>query len=68
MSLKAFHIFFIFASIFLGLGVGGWGVLQFARGQGVGWLIFGLCFVATGVALILYSRSILKKMKDISYL
>ncbi|MSU40285.1 MAG: hypothetical protein EXS22_07780 [Pedosphaera sp.] len=68
MSLKAFHIFFIVVSIFLGLGVGGWGILQFAKGQGVSWLYFGLGFIVSGVALIFYSRSILKKMKDISYL
>jgi len=68
MSLKAFHVVFIAASILMGFGVGGWSLYQYyTDGSGAN-LGLGLCFTALGVALIIYSRRILQKLKHISYL
>ena len=68
MSLKAFHIVFIIISILLGFGMGTWGFVQYYSGNGASWLLFGGGFLAGGIGLIIYSRRILRKLKDISYL
>ena len=68
MSLKAFHLIFVIASILLGLGVGGWGVQEY-RSQGeLGPLVIGAIFFAMGITLFFYGRRMLKKTKDIGYL
>ena len=68
MSLKAFHLIFVIASILLGLGVGGWGVQEY-RSQGeLGPLVIGVIFFSMGIALFFYGRRMLKKTKDIGYL
>ena len=65
MSLKAFHLVFVVASILLGLGVGGWGFLEYRSSGEVGALVLGLVFLMTGVALIFYGKRMLKKTKHI---
>lgn len=66
MSLKAFHIVFIVASILLAFGFGVWSFLEYSSNDGVWNLVFGIGSTAAGVALIFYSRAILKKLRDIS--
>ena len=68
MSLKAFHLIFVIASILLGLGVGGWGGQEY-RSQGeLGPLMIGVIFFAMGITLFFYGRRMLKKTKGIGYL
>lgn len=68
MSLKAFHLIFVIASILLGLGVGGWGLQEYnAHGESTP-LIIGGVFFAMGIALFFYGKRMLKKTKDIGYL
>jgi len=69
MSLKAFHLIFIIASIVLALGCSAWGLGHFFSAEGGAWdLIFGLGSLAAGVGLIVYERYFLKKLKRVSYL
>ena len=68
MSLKAFHIVFVIASILLGLGVGAWGVIEYSAKGELGALIMGIIFLIMGIALMVYGRRMLKKTKHIGYL
>ena len=69
MSLKAFHVLFITASSALAFGCGVWGLRGFCSPDGrAADLVFGLGSLAVGIALILYERYFLKKLKRVSYL
>ena len=69
MSLKAFHIFFIAASIALAFGCGVWAVKNYLLLTARGWIWFSAWLVLVpGSALIVYERYFLKKLKNISYL
>ncbi len=70
MSLKAFHIVFIVASILLSFGVGVWGLVEYyGRHSGNNFdLVLGFGSLLGGVALICYGVSVLKKLRHISYL
>ena len=68
MSLKAFHLVFIVASIVLAFGFGAWLVKTFFSEGGVLNLIFAVASFGAGVGLIFYERYFLKKTKDMSYL
>jgi F0F1-type ATP synthase assembly protein I len=59
MSLKAFHIFFIFLSIVLSVGCAVWG-FAWANER-----IFGGVSAVITVALIIYGLAFLKKSKRI---
>lgn len=68
MSLKALHIVFIVSSILLAFFFGGWSVNHyFHGGTGVDLLFAGGSFLSAFL-LLGYSRVILRKLKDISYL
>ena len=65
MSLKAFHIFFIFISIVFLLGFGFWSFQEYGITGDVNELLYAL-FAAGGIiALIIYGAYFLKKMKRI---
>lgn len=68
MSLKAFHIIFVTVSMLLAGGFALWAVLQYRSSGDVGLLVggvlSGLIFVAMGV----YGRWFLRKLKHESYL
>lgn len=68
MSLKALHIVFIVASIILALGFGAWALRGYFESGARDHLWMGAGSLVCGVALIFYARSVLKKLKDISYL
>jgi len=69
MSLKAFHIVFIFTSILLTFLFAAWSFTSYFRDQGpVLHLIFGIGSSIAAIVLIWYSKYVLKKLKDISYL
>jgi len=68
MSLKAFHLVFIIASIVLAFGFGIWAAVVFFKGGGVINLIVALVSFGAGLGLVFYERYFLKKTKNISYL
>ena len=68
MSLKAFHIVFVTASIVLALAFGGWSLANYFQGGTVGDLLFGIGSLVVSVALVFYEKYALKKLKNISYL
>jgi hypothetical protein len=69
MSLKAFHVIFITAASAMAFGCGVWGIKNYFSPEGrLIELIFGIGAILVGVALIIYERYFLKKLKNISYL
>lgn len=68
MSLKALHVVFIVASIVLAFGFGAWSLNEFYHGEPRINLWFGLGSIVAGLALVIYGRVVLKKLKHISYL
>ena len=68
MSLKAFHIVFIIASILLAFGFAAWSLMVYADGRRWIDLVFGAGSALVGLGLIFYGRYVLKKLKHISYL
>lgn len=68
MSLKALHIVFIVASIVLAFGFGAWSLNEYFHGGAQSDLWFGIGSLVAGLALIVYGKAVLRKLKDISYL
>jgi hypothetical protein len=68
MSLKAFHIVFVAASILLAFFSGGWLMHDYLATRQVAELVAGILSVLAGIVLIGYGKSILRKLKHISYL
>ena len=68
MSLKALHIVFIIASIALSLFFGAWALKGYFDGGSRTMLWYSVGGFVCGAVLIAYARSVLKKLKDISYL
>ena len=69
MSLKAFHIVFISASILLALGIGGWALSNYSSPAGTrGDLISGVASLTAALVLAIYGVYFLKRLKNISYL
>ena len=68
MSLKAFHIVFVVVCTVFTVGFGIWAIWQY-RIQGDVWLIAcGVLSLCGTVALIVYGRWFLRKLKSESYL
>lgn len=68
MSLKAFHIVFITASVLLAFGFGAWSLVGYSDYGRTADLVYGVSSVAIGIGLITYGRYFLKKLRNISYL
>ena len=69
MSLKAFHIVFIVASILLAVGFGVWCLLNYLSPEGkLRDLILAIASGVVVIALLVYERYFLKKLKNVSYL
>ena len=68
MSLKAFHIVFIAASILLALGFAAWSLSNYFKDRRTLDLVFGLLSLAAGISLVIYGKYVLRKLKNISYL
>lgn len=69
MSLKAFHVLFISAASAMCVGCGVWGLRNYFSVEGRGSdLAFALGGFLAGIALIVYERFFLKKLKHVSYL
>lgn len=68
MSLKAFHVVFVTASVLLMLVLAGWCVGNYREeGSAVHLVWAGLSLVASA-GLLVYGKLFLKKFKHISYL
>ena len=68
MSLKAFHVVFVSSAVLLTLGVGAWGMNRYFQEGGDLNLALGAGSLVTTVALGVYGRYFLRKLKHISYL
>ncbi|MGP8198128.1 MAG: hypothetical protein ACLQU4_01335 [Limisphaerales bacterium] len=68
MSLKAFHIVFVAASILLTFFMGGWLLHDYLATRETAELVVGVLSVLAGFGLIWYGKSVLRKLKHISYL
>lgn len=68
MSLKAFHLIFIIASIALAVGFGIWLADNYFTDGGAMNLVGALLSFAAAVGLIFYERYFLKKTKHLGYL
>lgn len=65
MSLRAFHIIFIIATIVLSLYVALWGIREYAQGRNGGALGLGIVFLLTAVALMIYGKKAFAKFKEL---
>jgi hypothetical protein len=63
MSLKAFHLVFIAASVILALFFAAWAVREYQRQQEAAYLGAGAASLAGGIALALYGTAFQKKTK-----
>ena len=68
MSLKAFHIVFIVASILLAFGFAAWAFANCGEEGRGGLLAYGIGASAAGAALVGYAIYVLKKLRNVSYL
>lgn len=68
MSLKAFHIVFIVLSIVMAFFCGVWLLHEYADTGNAAELVVGIVLIVAGGALIWYGKSVLRKLKHISYL
>ena len=68
MSLKAFHIFFVTISTILAIGFGLWAIREYSIHHEVMSLIFGSTSLLGAVALVIYGRWFLRKLKGVGYL
>ena len=68
MSLKAFHVVFVSASILLAFGFGASSYFAYKdQGRTVD-LIYAIGSTLAGIALVIYFKIVLRKLKNISYL
>lgn len=68
MSLKAVHLIFVTVLTSLCFGTGAWKFRQYREVHASSDLVWGLVAVVLGVAVIIYGRYFLKKLKHLSYL
>jgi len=68
MSLKAFHIVFVTISTILCIGFGWWAIRDYNLNQETMSLVFGSLSLAGAIALVIYGRWFLRKLKGVSYL
>ena len=68
MSLKAFHVVFITASILLAFGFGAWSYFDYKDQGKTMDLIYAIGSTLAGIALVIYFKFDLRKLKNISYL
>lgn len=68
MSLKAFHLVFITASILLALGFGVWQLRLWFNFGNPSDLILGLVSLGAALGLGMYETYFLRKLRDVSYL
>jgi hypothetical protein len=65
MSLKAFHLVFIAASLLMSLAVGVWGIERYLSSADASALPVAMACLILGAALALYSTKIRAKFKEL---
>ena len=65
MSLRAFHIIFVIATIVLSLYVALWGIREFSAERSLGALALAVLFLVTAVGLMIYGKKALAKFKEL---
>lgn len=68
MSLKAFHIVFVAASVALMLGLAGFSWGQYRETGATLSLVWSVMALAAAAGLVVYGRYFLRKLKHISFL
>lgn len=68
MSLKAFHIIFVAASVVLMAFLSGWAYMAYRETQAVEHLFWSACSGVSVVGLVAYGRFFLKKLRHVSFL
>ncbi len=68
MSLKAFHIVFVAASVVLMAFLSGWSFLVYRETQSTEHLVWSFCAAASVVGLVAYGRFFLRKLRNVSFL
>jgi len=68
MSLKAFHVVFIVLSLILSVGMAIYSFSQISEGGSPMYWVFGIGASVGSVALLVYGKYFLKKLRHISYL
>ena len=68
MSLKAFHLVFVTASVLLMLGLTAWCFGNYRRSDSSMDLVWAALALVSAAVLLVYGRYFLKKLKHISYL
>ncbi|MBM3846540.1 MAG: hypothetical protein FJ405_09680 [Verrucomicrobia bacterium] len=70
MSLKAFHVVFILASLALCFGMSAWAFWQYSDNESSSQthLLLGTFCLISGICLGIYGRYFLRKLRDVSYL
>jgi hypothetical protein len=65
VSLKAFHIFFIVASLVMSLAVGAWSLRAVLAGEDGGALALGVASLLLGAVLAVYGTRVWAKFKEL---
>lgn len=65
MSLRAFHIVFIIATIVLSLYVALWGIREFTEERSASALTLAVLFLAMAVGLMIYGKKAFAKLRDL---
>jgi hypothetical protein len=65
MSLKAFHLIFIAASLLMSLAIGVWGVERYLSAADGGSLALAMAGLVLGAALAVYAAKIRAKFKEL---
>jgi hypothetical protein len=68
MSLKAFHIVFVTVSTLVAFFFAAWLVHNYFETKAIGSLLGAIAAFLAGVGLIWYGKSVMRKLKNISYL
>lgn len=68
MSLKAFHLIFVTASVAVSLFMAVWSFMQYRAAGSQMYLAFSVASAVAVAALLVYGRYFLRKLKHISYL
>jgi hypothetical protein len=68
MSLRVVHIVFVASAILLSLGLGVGLILMFRQQGGGSLILLGIAWLACGVGLAYYGKTVLRKLRTLSRL
>jgi hypothetical protein len=68
MSLKAFHLVFVTALSSLAFGCSAWKFKSFAADRANADLLWAIVALLGGIAVLVYGKYFLKKLKNVSFL